>query len=89
MAAGYRSSSVDFDDMFDPYVQGSKPANTGIRVGGVDIANRYAPVAFGARRANTGYRNAAGVDVAALFAAKGTATYPTTPPPGGGGGVPI
>ncbi|QJB21919.1 hypothetical protein XccvBFoX3_gp19 [Xanthomonas phage FoX3] len=88
MAAGYRSAGVDFDNLFDPYVQGAKPSNTGIRVGGVDIANRYAPVAFGTRRANIGYRNSAGVDIAGLFAAKGTATYPVTPPPGGGG-VPV
>lgn len=67
---------TDFDDMFDPYVQGTKPANTGFRTAdGVDLANRYAPIAYGSKRADVGYRTSAGVDVSNLWAAKGTAVY--------------
>jgi hypothetical protein len=67
---------TDFDDMFDPYVQGTKPANTGFRTtDGVDLADRYAPIEFGTKRADVGYRTAAGVDVSNLWAAKGTASY--------------
>lgn len=77
MPAGYRDSAgTDFDDLFDPYVQGAKPANTGFRTAdGVDLAERYAPLSFGTKRADVGYRNAAGVDVSNLWAAKGSASY--------------
>jgi len=74
MPSGYRSGGVDFDDLFDPYVQGTKPAATGRRVSGVDLIHRYAPIAYGAKRADVGHR-ANGVDVSNLWAAKGTASY--------------
>ncbi|HEY4583070.1 MAG TPA: hypothetical protein VIG88_09425 [Lysobacter sp.] len=77
MPSGYRSgggSGVDFDELFDPYVQGTKPAPTGRRVLGVDLCERYAPLVFGTRRADVGYR-VNGVDVSSLWAAKGTAVY--------------
>ena len=81
MGTGFRSSGADFDDLFDPFVQGTKPAPTGYRVAGVDLNQRYAPIMYGSKRADVGYR-VGGVDVSALWAAKGTAKYGT----GGGGG---
>lgn len=78
MTSGYRSGGVDFDDLFDPYVTGTKPAPTGRRVDGVDLSERYAPIMYGSKRADVGYR-VDGVDVSNLWAAKGTASYfPTT-----------
>jgi len=74
MPSGYRSGGVDFDDLFDPYVQGTKPAATGRRVSGVDLIHRYAPIAYGTKRADVGNR-VNGVDVSNLWAAKGTASY--------------
>ncbi len=77
MAVGYRDiNNVDFDDLFDPYVQGLVPANTGYRdINNVDLAGRYAPLSYGAKRADVGYRLSNGVDVSNLWAAKGTAVY--------------
>lgn len=77
MASGYRiASGVDLDDVFDPYVEGSKPGNTGYRTAdGVDLANRYAPLTYGTQAAATGYRIASGADVNTLWAKKGTAGY--------------
>ena len=77
MAVGYRDiNNVDFDDLFDPYVQGAIPANTGFRdINNVDLAGRYAPLSYGSKRADVGFRLANGLDVSNLWAAKGTATY--------------
>jgi hypothetical protein len=70
------ASSTDFDDLFDPYVQGSIPGNTGSRTSdGTDLAGRYAPLAFGTKRADVNVRNSAGIDLSNLWAAKGTASY--------------
>lgn len=74
MASGYRSGGVDFDDLFDLYVEGQKSADTGRRVAGVDLSQRYAHISYGSKRADVGYR-VAGVDVSNLWAAKGTARY--------------
>ncbi|WP_157836428.1 hypothetical protein [Xanthomonas sp. SHU 308] len=74
MTAGYRSGGVDFDDLFDPYVQGDFARDCGMRSGGIDLSRRYAPIAFGGKRADVGYRSG-GVDVSNLWAAKGTARY--------------
>ena len=74
MATGYRSAGVDFDDLFDPYVEGTKPPATGICVQGVDLNQRYAPLSYGTKRADVG-RRTGGVDVSNLWAAKGTAVY--------------
>lgn len=74
MASGYRSSGLDFDDLFDPYVSGTKSIVTGRRVNGVDLRERYAPLSVGSKRADVGYR-VDGVDVSNLWAAKGTASY--------------
>ncbi|GAP66252.1 hypothetical protein MBSD_n1556 [Mizugakiibacter sediminis] len=77
MASGFRNSAgVDFDSLFDPYQQGTKPANTGHRTSdGVDLANRYAPIAFGTKAPDVGFRLSSGADVSTLWAAKGTAKY--------------
>lgn len=77
MTVGYRNSGgVDFDSLFDPYVQGTPPANTGYRAaGGADLAGRYAPIAFGTKGPDVGYRTAGGVDLSNLWAAFGTAVY--------------
>lgn len=79
MTSGYRNSSgVDFDDVFDPYVQGTKPGATGYRTSdGVDLNQRYAPLSFGTAAAATGMRLSNGADVNTLWAAKGTASYYT------------
>ena len=74
MASGYRSGGIDFDDLFDPYVSGTKSIVTGRRVNGVDLRERYAPLSVGSKRADVGYR-VNGVDVSNLWAAKGTASY--------------
>lgn len=74
MPAGYRNSAgIDFDDLFDPYEQGEKPAPTGYRTSdGADLCERYAPIAFGSKGPDVGYRNSAGVDLSNLWAAKGS-----------------
>ena len=77
MTTGFRNSSgTDLDSVFDPYVQGTKPAATGFRTSdGVDLNQRFAPLSFGSAAAVQGYRLSSGADVNTLWAAKGTATY--------------
>lgn len=77
MTTGFRNAAnVDFDDLFDPYVQGTKPAATGFQTSdGTDLRERYAPIAFGTKGPNVGFQTAAGVDVSNLWAAAGTAVY--------------
>lgn len=77
MTTGYRiASGVDLDDVFDPYVQGSKPASTNYRTGdGVDLNQRYAPLIFGTAASPTGFRISSGADFNTLWAKKGTAGY--------------
>lgn len=79
MPAGYRNSAgIDFDELFDPYVQGEKPAPTGYRTSdGADLCERYAPLAYGSKGPDVGYRNSAGLDLSNLWAARGTAQYIT------------
>lgn len=77
MSTGFRNASgTDFDDVFDPYVQGTKPAATGYRTSdGVDLNQRFAPLVYGTAAAATGFRLSSGADVNTLWAAKGTASY--------------
>lgn len=77
MTTGFRNASgTDFDDVFDPYVQGTKPGATGYRTSdGVDLNQRFAPLSFGTAAAVQGYRLASGADVNTLWAGKGTAQY--------------
>ncbi|MCU1000760.1 MULTISPECIES: hypothetical protein [Stenotrophomonas] len=74
MASGYRSSGIDFDDLFDPYVEGPMAQDSGRRVGGTDLSRRYAHIQYGSKRADVGYR-VGGMDVSNLWAARGSATY--------------
>jgi len=77
MTTGFRNASgVDFDSLFDPYVQGTSPAATGLRLStGVDLAGRFAPITFGSKGPDVGFRTSGGVDVSNLWAAIGTAVY--------------
>lgn len=77
MATNYRTSAgTDFDDVFDPYVQGTVPPNTAYRTSdGVDLAGRYAPLSYGSKAPDVNYRTSDGTDVTNLWAAKGTAVY--------------
>jgi hypothetical protein len=78
VTTGFRNASaVDFDSVFDPYVQGTKPGATGYRTSDtVDLNQRFAPLAFGTAAAVTGMRIAGGADCNTLWAAFGTASYP-------------
>jgi hypothetical protein len=77
MTSGYRNSAgVDFDSLFDPYVQGTKPAATGYRTSdGVDLNQRFAPITFGTKGPDVSYRLSGGADASTLWAAIGTASY--------------
>lgn len=77
MPVGYRNSTgVDFDSLFDPYIQGAKPANCGFRdSSGTDLVERYAPISFGTKGPDVGFRTPAGLDVSNLWASIGTAVY--------------
>lgn len=74
MPSGYRSSGVDFDDLFDPYVEGPLAQDSGLRTGGTDLSRRYAHIQYGSKRADVGHR-IGGMDVSNLWAARGSATY--------------
>jgi hypothetical protein len=75
MAKGYRTSGIDFDDLFDPDVMGDGPSVGNLRMNGAAL--RYAALKYGAKRADVGYRQD-GIDVSNLWAAKGTAVYVIT-----------
>ncbi|HGM6067442.1 TPA: hypothetical protein ACKP39_004329 [Stenotrophomonas maltophilia] len=74
MASGYRSGGTDFDDLFDPYVEGPLAQDSGRRVGGTDLSRRYAHIQYGSKRADVGHR-IGGMDVSNLWAARGSASY--------------
>ncbi len=77
MTTGFRNGSgTDFDLVFDPYVQGTKPGATGYRTSdGVDLNQRFAPLSLGTAAAVTGMRITGGADCNTLWAAYGTAVY--------------
>jgi len=77
MPSGYANAAgMDFDDVFDPFVQGDKAAATGYFTNdGNDLNQRYAPLVYGVKAADVGYSDNAGSDVSNRFAAKGTAQY--------------
>jgi len=77
MATGFRTGSgLDFDDVFDLYVQGDVGSASGYRSNdGNDLHRRYAPLAFGGRAADVGYRDNAGSDLSNRWARKGSAVY--------------
>lgn len=68
---------VTLDNTFDPYVAGTtKAAATGIYENGVDICNLYANIIYGTAAAATGITcRTPAVDLSAIFAKKGTASY--------------
>lgn len=74
MVTGFRANGVDLDDVFDPYVEGTKPALTGYKAGTQDLRDRFAPLAYGTQAVATGYK-VNGADLNTLFAKKGTAVY--------------
>ncbi|HDS1300831.1 MULTISPECIES: hypothetical protein [Stenotrophomonas maltophilia group] len=74
MPSGYRSSGIDFDDLFDPYVEGPQAQDSSRRIGGTDLSRRYAHIQYGSKRADVGHR-INGMDVSNLWAARGTASY--------------
>ena len=74
MATGQRVNNVPFEDLFDPDVTGDGPAAPGYR-DSLGRPLRFAHIQYGSRGPDTG-RRAPGVgDLAALWAAKGTARY--------------
>lgn len=76
MATGVKVGTTDLDDIFDPYVEGTKPAATNIKVGTQDLRDRFAPLSFGTSAAATGIKVGT-ADLNTLFAKKGTAQYIT------------
>lgn len=72
MAKGIALNNVDFDELFDQDVKGDGPASTMLFVNGVPL--RYAKLSHGSKRPDVGYVEG-NIDVANLWAAKGTARY--------------
>jgi hypothetical protein len=74
-----QAGNATLDAVFDPYVQGTSPAATGLlNDSGVDIAsNIFAPILYGTAAAATGLltEQSGNADISTLFAAHGTATY--------------
>jgi hypothetical protein len=70
--------NVPLDQIFDPYISGTKAAITGytVKVAGVntDLKDLFAPRYLGSSAAVTNYR-VNGADLNTIFAAKGTASY--------------
>lgn len=75
MASGFKVGATDLDDVFDPYVKGTKPGLTGYTVNGQDLRDRYAPIVYGATAPVTNFTVAGVGDLNKLFAKKGTAVY--------------
>lgn len=74
--SGYFSNNVNFDDLFDSYVQGGQAPACGFTTpDGRDLSARYAPLSVGQKRADVGFSGLQGYDVSNLWAAKGTASY--------------
>lgn len=72
------AAGTDLDGVFDPYVQGTKPALTNIKNStGEDLRDRYAPISYGTAAAATGIKISTGADINTLFAKIGTAVYQT------------
>lgn len=76
------SGKPNLDLVFDPYVEGTNPADTGLLIdgplGGTDISqSRYAPIIYGTAAPATGLltKQSGHADINTLFAAYGTAVY--------------
>lgn len=78
MAYKYNVKGVGLDQIFDPYISGTKAALTGytVKISGVDTDLRdiFAPLYLGTTAAPTNYK-VKGADLNTFFAAKGTASY--------------
>ena len=74
MATNYKVNGVDLDQIFDPYVSGTKPAPTKYTVNGVDLKDIFAPRHLGTSAPVTKY-TVNGVDLNQIFAAKGSVNY--------------
>lgn len=75
MTSGYRNSAgTDTDNLFDPDVVGDGPSATGYKKSDGTLL-KYAAAKYGTVGPNTGYRLSNGVDIATLWAVKGTAKY--------------
>ena len=73
MSSGQRFALTPFEVLFDPDVMGDGPIAQGYR-GSDGQPLRFAHVKYGSRRADV-VRRTGGVDLASLWAAKGTASY--------------
>ncbi|MDQ7302235.1 hypothetical protein O0J19_07060, partial [Stenotrophomonas sp. Sm0581] len=56
MPSGYRSSGIDFDDLFDPYVEGPQAQDSSRRIGGPAQSRPDPPHQYGRKRAAVGHR---------------------------------
>lgn len=75
MASGFKiAGGTDLDDIFGPYVSGTKPSNTGFKVAGVDIKDRYQPIATGTPVSATGFKISGGTDLNTVFGAAAPAS---------------
>lgn len=74
MTSGFKTGTTDLDDVFAPYLTGTKPAATGLKVGNQDFRDRYAPLSQGTQAAPTGFK-VVDADLNTIFAAKGTPNY--------------
>lgn len=75
MTSGFRNSAgVDFDDLYDPDVQGDGYTATFLRRSG-GTALKYASASYGTPGDVVGFRDGSGVDVGPRWAKKGTAQY--------------
>lgn len=69
---GYNTNNVNFDDQFDPDVQGDGPTASNYKVAGVPA--KYADIKHGTKGPDCGYKEA-GVDLSNKWAKKGSAVY--------------
>lgn len=74
MTFKYNVNGVGLDQIFDPYVSGTKAITTKYTVNGVDLKDLFAPIYLGSSAAATNYK-VNGADLNTLFAKKGTAKY--------------
>lgn len=74
MTFKYNVNGVGLDQIFDPYISGTKAALTSYTVNGVDLKDIFAPIYLGSSALPTAYK-VNNVDLNMIFAAKGTARY--------------
>lgn len=74
MTFKYNVNGVGLDQIFDPYISGTKAPPTKYTVNGVDLKDLFAPIYLGTSAPATNYK-VNGADLNTIFAAKGTAHY--------------